>query len=213
MRNVENDRIKIGITVNPTERAHQLRLAAGCEIDVVFHTGKYFNAQMLESKVHEQLKIYRYIGEWFNIDEQDAIESVKECEADMRKMLIKFEHKKREEAPPCAPVPVNHNETPETINHYKQISPERASAIERIDMDIQKISTDQNLSTETKEMKIRVLQRFKSDEETDKSEWKTFDSIDLTKYKRIKSGLYKDRNGTMYNIHYADKKWKIKLLA
>jgi hypothetical protein len=78
IRNMENGRIKIGISEDIKTRFSGLMCASGCELKLLFTSIPYSNARFLEYAIHSKINKHRHIGEWFNIDEKYALSVVSE---------------------------------------------------------------------------------------------------------------------------------------
>lgn len=65
---------KIGISQNVKRRASNIRTASGFDIEIlsVWNTGNR-DAKSIESAVHEHLKDFRIIGEWFKFSEDYSV--------------------------------------------------------------------------------------------------------------------------------------------
>lgn len=227
IKNVENNRIKIGIAINPAERLNQIKLAAGCELELLFCSCFYANAQILESKIHEHLRDCRYLGEWFNIEENEAIKSTQRCEVEMNGVLLEYDEylkreiEKRKEKDKKINTPCDRHSISTGDVMFK-------TPLSRIECDIREVDDNPDIPLEVKNMKLRVLYRYRNEEleklgkhewepgstidSEFKTGWRSFNSIDLSKYKRINAGMYEDRNGIRYFIRYIDKMWRIRRL-
>ena len=76
VQNEETKRIKIGITRDINIRMTNFTTDSGCEINLLYLTAKMPNARIKEALIHEELKEYRHIGEWFNIPPEIAIQCI-----------------------------------------------------------------------------------------------------------------------------------------
>lgn len=75
--NTENNRVKIGVSEDVDVRLANLQNSCGCILDLVFESDMCYNALEIEKKAHKKLSDYRYIGEWFYLDVDQAIATVK----------------------------------------------------------------------------------------------------------------------------------------
>lgn len=73
MYNLDTNRVKIGITGNIKTRLDSITSASGCLIVVLYVSKPMKNAEYVEGQIHNELKKYRIIGEWFNASIMDAI--------------------------------------------------------------------------------------------------------------------------------------------
>lgn len=72
--NLENERIKIGISEDVLRRYQTLMTQSGCYMELKYNTPYIKNAEILEAKAHEHFKSKRYLGEWFNVSCKEAVE-------------------------------------------------------------------------------------------------------------------------------------------
>jgi hypothetical protein len=73
MYNLETGRVKIGITGDIKNRLYSIITASGCIVVVLYVSKSIKNAEYIEGQIHNELKDYRLIGEWFNADIKTAI--------------------------------------------------------------------------------------------------------------------------------------------
>ena len=78
LKNLTTGLVKMGITKDIKQRVNQLQNASGCEIEVVFLAPKADNARDVEQDLHKEFKDVRGIGEWFSVNPEHVIESLKE---------------------------------------------------------------------------------------------------------------------------------------
>lgn len=64
----EIGRIKIGQAINVNQRMLAIKMQSGLEIELL---NKIHGAAHLENKLHKKYKEFRYIGEWFNLPENE----------------------------------------------------------------------------------------------------------------------------------------------
>lgn len=63
---------KIGISSNADFRLISLQCAAGCELRMIYKTPPIEDAKTYETLIHEALTEKRKLGEWFNVDPEEA---------------------------------------------------------------------------------------------------------------------------------------------
>lgn len=71
------NRVKIGVSEHPKSRKHQLSTTTTLDIDVKYYTELCSNSFQIERKMHNIFKDYNIGGEWFDINENEAIEMLK----------------------------------------------------------------------------------------------------------------------------------------
>lgn len=79
IKNLENNRIKIGIADDVKARFESIICSSGCRLEIVYVSKKTERAKEIESIIHCQLDEFRYIGEWFNVEESKAIDIAISC--------------------------------------------------------------------------------------------------------------------------------------
>jgi hypothetical protein len=79
IHNTEIDRVKVGVSENVPNRLRQLELSGGCKMELSYCSEACYNSEFLEKKIHGILREHKYIGEWFSVDPQHAIDVVKVC--------------------------------------------------------------------------------------------------------------------------------------
>lgn len=75
--NEETKRVKIGIAYCVKIRFSSLVSASGCKLRLMYYTERIIDACDIEKKAHEKFNEDRYIGEWFNIEWEDAVNCIK----------------------------------------------------------------------------------------------------------------------------------------
>lgn len=75
--NEETKRVKIGIAYCVKIRFSSLVSASGCKLRLMYYTERIIDTCDIEKKAHERFNEYRYIGEWFNIKWEDAVDYIK----------------------------------------------------------------------------------------------------------------------------------------
>lgn len=73
IKNDETNRIKIGISDNAISRLRALEHASGCKLKMLYFSITLKNARDVEQLIHHELREFRHLGEWFNIDDEEAI--------------------------------------------------------------------------------------------------------------------------------------------
>lgn len=73
IKNDDTNRIKIGISDSIGNRAKALEHASGCKLKVLHLSITLRNARDVEQLIHYELREHRYLGEWFNVDDEKAI--------------------------------------------------------------------------------------------------------------------------------------------
>lgn len=66
--NPDTNRTKVGVSENMRQRLSNLIADSGCKLQLIYNTVRILNAEFYESKIHERLKEYNYLGEWFTLD-------------------------------------------------------------------------------------------------------------------------------------------------
>lgn len=74
LRNKNTNLLKVGISSNVKRRVRQLELSGGCKLDIVFISGDYHNASVIEKSFMEHFRSRRKEGEWFDIEQTQAKE-------------------------------------------------------------------------------------------------------------------------------------------
>jgi hypothetical protein len=77
IHNTEVNRVKIGFSNNPQKRFQSIQSSSGCKLKLVYHTPPIYKYSELEKWAHNHFKDYRYIGEWFNLDIEIAVNEIK----------------------------------------------------------------------------------------------------------------------------------------
>lgn len=75
--NPDNKRVKIGVTQDIEQRLYTLRMASGSKIYVFYITPILNKAYTLETITHKYFASKRFLGEWFNIDPNEAVRFIK----------------------------------------------------------------------------------------------------------------------------------------
>lgn len=75
--NVDSKRIKVGVTRDITSRMSSIKSSAGCEMAILYTSDFFYNAEYIEGQIHNELKDYKWGGEWFNIGGEYAVSMVK----------------------------------------------------------------------------------------------------------------------------------------
>ena len=73
IKNEETGRVKIGITSDIKQRFSILITGSGCKMKLVHLTKRIDNAREIERLAHEHFSEKHYIGEWFNINSEEAV--------------------------------------------------------------------------------------------------------------------------------------------
>jgi hypothetical protein len=73
MYNIDTKRIKIGITGDIKSRLNSIITASGSIVVVLYVSEPMRNAEYLEGQIHNELKEFRVIGEWFNVGVEVAV--------------------------------------------------------------------------------------------------------------------------------------------
>lgn len=74
----ETGECKIGVSNNVNKRLSAIKMQGGKNIIEVFYTPKCFNAYKIENNMHKYFADKRLIGEWFDIDFNNATSILKE---------------------------------------------------------------------------------------------------------------------------------------
>lgn len=74
------NRIKIGMTKTPKNRAEQIQNACGIKLNIIGVFGRFSNAVTIEKYIHHIFNEKRLYGEWFNIDFNDACIELRKTE-------------------------------------------------------------------------------------------------------------------------------------
>ena len=130
IKNIDIPRIKIGISQNISERIKTLQNAGGCRMELIWSSCLIYNANYIEKLLHDRFKKYRYLGEWFNINQDEVV-------LEAISLIAEIGEKEREKQLPRynKPVPMQ-KKAPEiiqkkpttqvkslNINKYKRIKP------------------------------------------------------------------------------------------
>ena len=75
--NEETKRVKIGIAYCVKTRFSSLVSASGCRLKLMYYTERIIGACDIEKQAHERFNEDRYIGVWFNIKWEDAVNCIK----------------------------------------------------------------------------------------------------------------------------------------
>ena len=76
LRNVDTNRIKVGVSKDIKGRLKTLEMQAGCRIELIQLTIPMYNYMNIERSLHKTHQSKRHIGEWFNITKEEAIKSL-----------------------------------------------------------------------------------------------------------------------------------------
>lgn len=71
-----NNKLKIGISVDPSKRVVQIKNASGIEVEIVKTWDCRIDAFIVEKSLHVLFEDSREIGEWFNMDTDYAINKI-----------------------------------------------------------------------------------------------------------------------------------------
>lgn len=74
----ETGECKIGVSNNVDKRRSAIEMQGGKPIIDVFYTSKCFNSYEIENIMHRHFADNRLIGEWFDIDFDNAVSVLKE---------------------------------------------------------------------------------------------------------------------------------------
>lgn len=74
-------RVKIGLSSDPNKRLQQLQTSAPVNLEL-FAFKKFKNAPIKETTLHERFKHKRVHGEWFELDDIDYVQLLKEWDFD-----------------------------------------------------------------------------------------------------------------------------------
>lgn len=80
--NPELNITKIGISTNVQARLSSLRGDSGCDLQLIYYSSPISAAAIFEGRAHEILAGKRKMGEWFNVDPEEAVRVVKEVVED-----------------------------------------------------------------------------------------------------------------------------------
>jgi hypothetical protein len=78
IKNVDNNRIKIGCSGSPETRREQLRSVCGCELELLFETDFIRDVHLLEKYLHEVFMDCNFAGEWFDVDPDAVVKAIDE---------------------------------------------------------------------------------------------------------------------------------------
>lgn len=78
MPNINNTKIKIGISKNPIERVNNIITQSGNTYQKLYVYFRCKNDSNWENIIHKCLKKYRIIGEWFNLSPFECINILNE---------------------------------------------------------------------------------------------------------------------------------------
>ena len=84
--NTELNRTKIGISINPRMRIKSLICESGCMMELKYSSISMLNSRDIESKIHEQFKQFRGLGEWFNVNPVTVINYIKSIHHEFKTM-------------------------------------------------------------------------------------------------------------------------------
>lgn len=90
--NPELNITKVGISTNVQARLSAMRADSGCDLQLIYYSDPISAATVFEGRAHEILADKRKLGEWFNIDPQEAVEVVKGVIKDATIDSIVIEH-------------------------------------------------------------------------------------------------------------------------
>lgn len=92
IHNNEFNITKIGISDNPSNRMATLTHECGCELTLCFFTDPLDDAPRYERLIHNALSDKRKKGEWFKVDPEDAIATVKDVikDAEIDPILMRY---------------------------------------------------------------------------------------------------------------------------
>lgn len=80
--NNELNRVKIGFSNNVESRFNNIRTQSGCIMTLEYYTDPIINYSQVEKMMHKVFKKHRYIGEWFNITIEEAVDTLKQISQD-----------------------------------------------------------------------------------------------------------------------------------
>lgn len=69
--------LKIGMSKDPIQRAKSLSTSTSIKMNVLYATQLMSNAKVVEELIHKELKDFNVSGEWFDIDLDKAINTIK----------------------------------------------------------------------------------------------------------------------------------------
>ncbi|MDM8551805.1 GIY-YIG nuclease family protein [Desulfobacterales bacterium HSG2] len=71
----ESGKVKIGKSRNPLQRARSLQMQGGFKTSEIFISNEIADYDKAEVVLHERLRDYKYIGEWFDIGFEEAVKA------------------------------------------------------------------------------------------------------------------------------------------
>ena len=77
IENMDNGRVKIGVSDNPERRIKNLMMQGGCLMTIRYASHQIENYSEIESNLHSMFIEKRYVGEWFNVGVKESISAVK----------------------------------------------------------------------------------------------------------------------------------------
>jgi len=90
---MDNGRVKIGVSDNPEERIKNLMYQGGCLMQLRYKSHQIDNFAEIEHNLHSMFIDKRFVGEWFDIGCNEAINMVKRLVKNRHDCMIikKFE--------------------------------------------------------------------------------------------------------------------------
>lgn len=93
IENLDNGRVKIGVSDNPEHRIKILMCQSGCQMVLRYKSHQIDNHFEVEKNLHSMFIDKRFVGEWFNLSVKESITAVKRMVKDRHDCAIirKFE--------------------------------------------------------------------------------------------------------------------------
>lgn len=114
IRNLDIPRLKIGVSNDIERRIITLQNAGGCRMEISWYSKLITNAYFIEGLLHLEFRESRYIGEWFHIDLDTAINTAVK--------MVETNGHEPEEKPKYIEREIIHEPTQETQNKINQIN-------------------------------------------------------------------------------------------
>jgi hypothetical protein len=74
----QSGKVKIGRTTNPSERVRTVQTQGGFKTDTIFVSEKLTDFEAAEIMLHNHFKKHHFIGEWFDISFEEAVEAYRQ---------------------------------------------------------------------------------------------------------------------------------------